>query len=697
LVLAQTPGVQDLPLMPWPASVTRGNGSVPVDISFSVAISGEGAKDERVTAAVNRFFIGLNRQTGIPVERHLVTANQNATLSIVVEQRDHHAPQRLGDDERYSVETADGHVRLSADKPLGALRGLDTLLELVQQNKVVNGSGTPGFSIPAVTIHDEPRFPWRGLSLDVARHFMPEDEIKRTLDGMSAVKLDVLHLHLSDDEGFRVESKRYPRLHQYGSDGMYYTQVQIREIIAYARDRGIRIVPEFDVPGHATSWLVGYPRLGSRSGSFEITRNFDTSTDLIDPTQEYTYRFLNGFIGEMAKLFPDEYFHIGGDEVNPKEWNSNERSQAFMRQHNLADAKALQTYFNRRLLKIVTTHHKHMEGWDEILQPDLPKSIVVQSWRGQPSLWQGAREGFQGILSAGYYLDLMYPSSYHYLIDPMKAPAMAPGHGGEAQPDDPKQPKPGTPSGLTPEQAKLILGGEGAMWDELATPENLDAKLWPRLAAIAERFWSPESVIDIDSMYRRLYTTNNWLEWLGLTQRTNLEMMRQRLAADEPYQLLDTFASLLEPTKGYSRNAETYTHFVPLNRLVDSIAPESDAGREFRDAVDRFLAVPQSARNSAELRHKLTLWLQAAVEARPMCQRNSLLIEDAPVADALQTLCRTGLEALDYLDGKAQVPTDWKNHAKTTTTQYSYKRIGDLLVPIAPGISKLVDAVQAPQ
>jgi hexosaminidase len=678
---------RDLSLMPWPASVTPQNGSIRIDNSFSVTIAGDGSKDERVTTAVKRLFVRLSRQTGIPIERHVISARQSATLNIVVEQKDHRGPQRLGDDERYSLEAGNGRIRLSADRPLGVVRGIDTLLQLVQQSQ------TPGFSIPGVIIRDEPRFPWRGLSLDVARHFMPQDEVERTLDGLSAVKLNVLHLHLSDDEGFRVESKRYPRLQQYGSDGMYYTQKQIREIIAYARERGIRIVPEFDMPGHATSWLVGYPHLGSRSGSFSITRNFDTSTDLIDPTQEYTYRFLDGFIGEMAKLFPDEYFHIGGDEVNPKEWNANPRIRAFMQKHHLANAKALHTYFNERLLKIVTKHHKHMEGWDEILQPDLPKSILVQSWRGQPSLWQGARQGFQGILSAGYYLDLMYPASYHYSVDPMKAPGMAPGHEGQARPNDPKQPQPGTSSGLTPEQAKLILGGEAAMWDELATAENLDAKLWPRLAAIAERFWSPESTTDLHSMYQRLYTTNEWLQWLGLKQRSNLELMRQRLANGQAHEPLDIFASLLEPTKGYSRNAETYTHFVPLNRLIDAISPESNVARQFREEVDEYLATPATARNSNVLRDRLLDWGKAAVALRRMGETNSLLAEDVPAADAVGALCHAALESLDHLEGKNSAPADWKEQARALVAKYSYKRMGDLLVPIAPRVAKLVDAV----
>ncbi len=688
---AAAPG---LSLMPWPASVAKDDGTVAIDSAFSVAVSGEGSRDPRVSSAVNRLLERLSRQTDVPISRHLAGAGQAATLSVIVEQGDHRAPQRLGDDERYSLEVSGTRIRLSADRPLGVVRGIDTLLELVQQNQAVSGSGSPGFSVPAVTIRDEPRFGWRGLSLDVARHFMPPETVRRTIDGLSAVKLNVLHLHLSDSEGFRVESKRYPRLTEYGSDGLFYTQTEIRSIVAYARDRGVRIVPEFDIPGHATSWLPGYPKLGSRSGSFEIARSFDTSIDLIDPTQEYTYHFLDGFVGEMAKLFPDDYFHIGGDEVNPKEWNDNPRVRAFMRKHGLADAKALHTYFNQRLLKILTQHHKHMEGWDEILQPDLPKSILVQSWRGQPSLWQGAREGFQGILSAGYYLDLMYPASYHYSIDPMKAPPPAPGHGGEAKPADADAAKPGTDSGLTEAQMKLILGGEAAMWDELATPENLDAKLWPRLAAIAERFWSPEQVTDVQSMYRRLYVTNNWLEWLGLTQRSNLELMRQRLAGQQPYQALDIFASVIESTKGYSRNAETYTSATPLNRLVDAISPESDAAREFRQAVDAYLLnSEQRQQRSALLREQLAKWADAAMKVRAMGQTNSLLVEDIPVADGLEMLCRTGIESLSYLEGNAKPGGSWKEHAKTSVGQVAYKRIGDLILPIAPAVAKLVDAV----
>ncbi len=679
-----------LPLMPWPANVSVQPGALTITTDFSVSVSGSGEKDPRVSSYVQRIFPRLSRETGIPILPHIVPSDENATLNIVVERKDHRAPQALGDDESYSLEIASDHARISADRPLGALRGIETFLQVVQQN--TNASVTPsspGFSAAYVTIHDQPRFEWRGLSLDVSRHFMPVDKVKRTLDGMAAVKLNVFHWHLSDDQGFRVESKKYPRLQRFGSDDMFYTQAEIRDVIAYARDRGIRVVPEFDMPGHAASWLPGYPQLGTHPGPYQIVRGSGIFGSLLDPTKESTYRFLDGFVGEMAKLFPDQYFHIGGDEVDPKEWLENARIAAFMRKHHLADGAALQTYFNQRLLKIVTRHHKHMEGWDEVLIPGLPKTVVIQSWRGQESLWQAAREGYQGLLSAGYYLDLMQSASQHYAIDPL---VMPPQTIERLQ----KENKP-IPPPLTPEQQKFILGGEAAMWDELATPENLDAKLWPRLAAIAERFWSPQSVTDTASMYRRLYITNHWLEWLGLTERSNLELMRQRLAGDLPYQPLDIFASVLEPVKGYSRHAERYNIFTPFNRLVDSIPPESNAAREFRDAVDQYLALPKDQRSSDALRKQLAIWSENIEKVRPMLQANSLLTENMAVADALSTLCHAGLDAFSYLDANASktAPVNWKQQT-AAAVQQAGERHGDIFIMIAPGIQKLVDAVQPP-
>lgn len=683
--------------MPWPVSVSVQPGSVAIDGGFAVSVSGAGASDPRVQGAVKRLFKNLDGETGLLVLPKVVPQDKDATLHIAVEEQDHPAPQLLGDNESYSLIAADGHITLTAEKPLGALRGMQTFLQLVRQNTSAPGAttpATPGFSVPDVTIHDQPRFPWRGLSLDVSRHFIPVKEVERTIDAMAALKLNVFHWHLSDDQGFRIQSKRYPLLTKDGSDGQFYTQAQAREVVAFARARGVRVIPEFDMPGHATSWLVGYPSLGVNGGPYHIIDRAGIHSSLIDPTKESTYQFLDGFIGEMTAIFPDKYFHIGGDEVNPREWLLSQHVQSFMKAHDLKNAAALQAYFNRRVQAILAKYHRHMIGWDEVLNPDLPKTVVIQSWRGQPSLWKAAREGYQGILSAGWYLDLMYPASYHYSIDPLKAPPPAPGHHLRAG-----ALKPGTPANLTPEEEKRILGGEAAMWEELATAWNLDAKLWPRLAAIAERLWSPESITDTDSMYTRLDFVNRWLQFRGLTQRSHLELMRERLAGVQAAPALDKFASVLEPVKGYSRHAQYYTSFTPLSRLVDSIPPESKAAREFRDAVDTFLAGPPSRRSGGDtLMKQLAKWAAAAQAVRPTLETHSLLVEDIPAADALADLCKIGEQALSYLepDTSAKPGPKWRREAEKAVEKDS-KRHADMLIQIAPGIEKLVEAVPEPE
>ena len=295
---------------------------------------------------------------------------------------------KLGEDESYSLEVGAQHATLKANTVLGAIRGLETILQLVSANQ-------GGYFLPLVSIQDKPRFAWRGLMIDVSRHWQPVEVVKRNIDGLAAVKMNVFHWHLTDDQGFRVESKRFPKLQEMGSDGLYYTQEQVREVIAYAADRGIRVIPEFDMPGHTTSWFVGYPDLASAPGPYHIERKFGIFDPAMDPTREETYRFLDGFLGEMAELFPDEYIHIGGDENNGKQWKANPRIQEFMLKHGLKDAPALQAYFNQRVLKILQKHGKKMIGWDEVLTPDLPKDVVVQSWRGTKSLADGAKRGYQ--------------------------------------------------------------------------------------------------------------------------------------------------------------------------------------------------------------------------------------------------------------------------------------------------------------
>jgi hexosaminidase len=482
-VLAAAQQQPQLNLMPMPSTLQLGAGQLPIDRSFSVAVTG--VHDASLDRGVQRFVAQLSRQTGIPFRAKPDTAN--ATLSI---HADHgrEAVQKFGEDESYELTITDSGAKLTAPTPLGALHGLQTFFQLVQPTAT-------SFAVPAVTIRDQPRFPWRGLLIDVSRHFIPLDVLKRNVDGMAAVKMNVLHWHLSDDQGFRVGSKKFPKLHEMGSEGLYYTQDEVREFIAYAHDRGIRVLPEFDMPGHSRSWFVGYPELASGPGPFKVDSGGPDS--VTDPTREETYKFLDKFVDEMAKLFPDAYFHIGGDEVDGKYWDANQKIQAFIHSHGMKNNQDLQAYFNQRLQKIVTKHHKLMVGWDEILHPDLPKTIVIQSWRGQESLATAAKQGYRGLLSHGYYLDLMWPAAQHYAVDPMS----------------------GAGAALSPEEKSRILGGEACMWAEWVTPENIDSHIWPRNGAVAERLWSPQEVNNADSMYVRLNALSLHLESLGLTHR----------------------------------------------------------------------------------------------------------------------------------------------------------------------------------
>ncbi|HEX3820352.1 MAG TPA: family 20 glycosylhydrolase [Candidatus Sulfotelmatobacter sp.] len=645
-----------LNLMPMPASVQQGSGQLPITQAFSVSVTG--THDASLDSGVQRFLTQLSWQTGIPFRPE---AGAATTLEVQVD-HGREAIQKLGEDESYDLSVTDSGAKLNAATPLGALDGLQTFLQLV--------AITPtGFAAPAVTIKDQPRFPWRGLLIDVSRHFIPLDVLMRNLDAMAAVKMNVLHWHLSDDQGFRAESKVFPKLTGMGSDGQFYTQAEIRDLISYAHDRGIRVIPEFDMPGHSRSWFLGYPDLASGPGPYTL----EDGDPITDPTRESTYKFLEKFIAEMAKLFPDEYFHIGGDEVDGKQWDSNPKIQEFIHAHGMKDNKDLQAYFNQRLEKIVSKNHKVMVGWDEILHPDLPKNIVVQSWRGQESLAKAAQQGYRGLLSYGYYLDLMWPADRHYAVDPMS----------------------GAAASLTPEQKKLILGGESAQWAEWVTPENIDSHIWPRNAAIAERLWSPQDVTDPASMYARMRTVSLELEFLGLMHNAARERMLHRMAGDADTSMLRVLADVVEPVKDYNRWKDEQgpiDFHAPLTRMIDAAYPESDTAREFGALVQKYIKSgfkDQAA--ELQIRSWLTLWRDNDAKLHPLLTRSFLLQKDIPLSQNLSMVAAAGLQALDYLQKSQPEPDLWKAQ-QIAVLELAKLPSDDVLLMIVAPVQQLVEA-----
>ena len=665
LLLASVAAAQSqtqLNLMPMPAGVELGSGQLVIQQSFSVANTG--AHDGSLDGAVQRFLTQLSRQTGIPFRPK---PGSTPTLEI---HADHgrEAVQKLGEDESYELTVRDAGAKLTAPTTLGILRGLQTFLQLVEITPA-------GFAAPAVTIKDQPRFAWRGLLIDVSRHFIPIDVLKRNIDGMAAVKMNVLHWHLSDDQGFRAESKKFPKLTGMGSDNMFYTQTEIREFIAYAHDRGIRVMPEFDIPGHSRSWFLGYPELSAGSGPY--TPEGGGIDPIMDPTRESTYKFLETFIGEMAKLFPDGYFHIGGDEVDGKQWDANPKIQAFMKAHGMKNNQDLQAYFNQRLEKIVAKNHKTMVGWDEILHPDLPKTIVVHSWRGQASLAAAAKQGYRGLLSYGYYLDLMWPASRHYAVDPMTMTTTD------------------AAATLTPEEKKLILGGESCQWAEWVTPENIDSHIWPRNAAIAERLWSPQEVKDAASMYQRMMAVSYDLEGLGLTHNSVLIEMLERMAGRGNTAALRVLADVVEPVKDYNRwdDAKGPIDFhAPLIHMIDAVRPESDSARQFSELVENFAQSGYKDQTvEAQIRSYLTAWRDNDVRLHPVLEQSFLLQEDVPLSQNLSALGAAGLQALGYLDKGQTAPDSWKTEQIAVIDQAGTRQ-ADLLLMVVTPVRELVEA-----
>ena len=641
-------------LMPVPASVSWRVGRFRLDSSFAVRIE-QPRRDARLDRAIARFLRRAERMTGLLLERGAA----GLTLQVAGPGERVQSP---AEDESYVLEISAGGATLRAPTTVGALRGLETVLQLI-------AADSAGWFLPSARIEDRPRFPWRGLLIDVSRHWQPPEVIKRQLDGMAAVKLNVLHWHLSEDQGFRVESRRYPLLHQLGSDGLYYTRDQIREIVAYARDRGIRVVPEFDVPGHSTAWFVGYPQFASSPGPFTIERRFGVFTPTFDPTREATYQFLEGVIADLAPLFPDPYWHIGGDEVEGSAWRDNPRIQRFMQAHHLADNHALQAHFNGRLSAILTRHRKRMVGWDEILHPALPRTTVVQSWRGQASLLDGAKRGYLGILSAPWYLDHMRTTEFHYLADPLPE-----GHD------------------LTPEQAGRVLGGEACMWGEHLTPESIDSRIWPRLAAIAERLWSPRETRDVPDMYRRLRVMRGRLEQVGLGHEGHTARMARRLSGSERPPALDALLALMEPVSfGERARLQRPLQQTPLVFAVDAARPDPPSHWENRELVEALLARgPGAAEAQRVLDSSLTAWAALPPAIDSLAVRAPLVRDALPAARALTRVTAIGREALAQLGREPAAPAWVRSRLAALDTLARPQ--GLLRLAVIPAVRRLVEA-----
>lgn len=590
---------------------------------------------------------------------------------------------QFGDDESYRLHIDATRISLDAPAEWGVLHALGTLAQLA----IAHGG------LPLGAIDDQPRFAWRGLTLDVARHFIDVASLLRTLDGMAFCKLNVLHLHLSDDQAFRFPSQAYPRL----VSSPAYSRDDLARVVAYAAERGIRVVPELDVPGHTTCWLTAYPDWGCRP--VEPSRRFGVHRACLDPTRPAVLEAVRTLFTELADVFPDAYLHFGGDEVHPDWWSTTPAVRSFMAAQGLATAHDLQAWFNRAVVAHIVGLGRRPLGWDEVLHPDLPAAVTVQCWRGATARDRALEGGHDTIVSANYYLDLFYPAELHYGFDPA-APAVELLAREDAIETDPRlahvagglrwtrqwrqaveRPTPGGAPGR-------LLGASACLWAELVDADTLDVRLWSRLPALAERFWSPAIVTGAADLRRRLDACFEVLrrataiDVLG----TSRALMERAGVTEAWWPLVDQ----LEPVKWYARLlgvqalaarlegremplARPYDADTPLDRVADGLLPEAP-GVAALDTLCRSVAAGDADARAA-LRALGTRWCELPARGAGPAELEPLAVR----------LAGLGTLVVDLLDGRADVA------AARRALEALAHPIGEYLLAPVPVLARWLD------
>lgn len=553
-------------------------------------------------------------------------------VSVSVSQPEPSVP-RLEDSYAYEIKVEDA-VHIEAESVFGAMSACNVLNALRWEHD----------SLPSCHIRDAPVYPWRGLMIDTSRHFMPFKRLLETVDLMACYRLNVLHLNLSNDQACRFPSDRFERL----AASEHYSKPQLVELVDYAADRGIRVVPELDVPGHTTSWVWAYPSWGAGALSGPST-GFGVHVACLDPTRDDVLEAVKHLFSELAEVFPDEYVHVGGDEVNPTWWRANPTIQVWMAEHGMDSTHALQTWFIRQLGDHLATLGRRLIGWDEVLDAQLPQDYVIQAWRGMVARDHAVAAGHKTLVSSPYYLDLMLPADGHFRYEPQMSPE-AFDEASRLLAEDPRvehvrdgigwQTDFGEFPSLTAREGGSVLGGEACMWSEIVDGDSLHTRVWSRMPAIAERFWSGSEALDVETVYdrterglahwRRVQSVDSLMSIPAALQPPELQSLIEQLEPIKWYARLIGMDLVHRRTSGQASDAQERPYDVDtkLNRLVDYLPPESFAARRVKAALN----------NDEPVDEFLTAWRQQARELKRCAEEEPRLAELQPVSERLATL-----------------------------------------------------------
>jgi len=495
-------------VIPRPARIQVGEGTFRLTPATTILVKEGAAEVRSIGRRLAEKLAGATGQAVAIEESQGGKSSANTILLTTAE-----GLESLGA-EGYELEVTPECVVIRAAKPAGVFYGVQTLRQLLPPELEAGGpTATIPWTIPCVEIEDRPRFAWRGMHLDVARHFFDKEFVKRYIDFLASYKINVFHLYLTDDQGWRIEIKRYPKLTEIGawregtvmhkrggqSDsrryGGYFTQDEIREIVEYAGERFITVVPGISMPGHSQAALAAYPELSSTGGPFEVWTRWGITKEVMDPGKEEVFEFVEGVLAEVIELFPSPCIHTGGDEVPRDRWKASPHAQARMKREGLANEDELQSYFTKRVERFLNSKGRQLIGWDEILQGGLAPNAVVMSWRGTAGGIEAARSGHDVVMT---------PNRQTYFNYAQDSSREGPGHTGglltlmTVYHFDPTE-------GMTPAEAKHVLGGQACLWTEyVPAPADVEYLLFPRLFAMAEVLWSPKDGRDDGDFLKRV-------------------------------------------------------------------------------------------------------------------------------------------------------------------------------------------------
>ncbi len=512
----EAPDPERFPLIPLPKEVEPGRGEFILSPQTGILISP--ASDRELSDLVERWADPIRQASGLSlpvVARGAESAGDVIRITLKLSGTDGAAvPPGEGlpgtSAEAYELEVTRKGIELEAPGRAGVFYGLETLQELIPGMRAATHDALDPWSVPAVEIEDAPRFPYRGMHLDVGRHFFPVSFIKRYIDLLATYKMNAFHWHLTEDQGWRLEIRGFPRLTEVGScrsetmveknfdpyvgDGTpycgFYTQEEAREIVAYARERFITVIPEIEMPGHSVAALAAYPELACTPGPFQVYTRWGVTQDIYCPKEE-TFAFLEDVLGEVMDIFPSPYIHIGGDEAPKGRWEESEFAQEVIQQEGLADEEELQSWFIRRIERFLNGRGRRIIGWDEILEGGLAPDATVMSWRGMAGGTDAARQGHDVIMTPNSNLYLDY-----YQGDTIQEPLAIGGY----SPLEAVYAFEPIPPDLSPSEATHVLGAQGNVWTEyISTPDHVEYMVIPRMLALSEVVWTPRD--------RRSWTT----------------------------------------------------------------------------------------------------------------------------------------------------------------------------------------------